>query len=123
MKKLLKSVLAAALFTMAMNATLFAAPKQWTHKSVPSIYETYKDKFDYVGLAASYGNFGMVQAGENKYTAYYVHQGWGNPQELYFDEVREGLKKHINTLTTGNELKPQFLLAWWKMAMVLEVNS
>ena len=114
MKKLIKSVLAAALFTMAMNATLFAAPKQWTHKSVPSIYETYKDKFDYVGLAASYGNFGMVQAGENKYTAYYVHQGWGNPQELYFDEVREGLKKHINTLTTGNELKPQFLLAWWK---------
>ncbi len=114
MKKLLKSVLAAALFTMAMNATLFAAPKQWTHKSVPSIYETYKDKFDYVGLAASYGNFGMVQAGENKYTAYYVHQGWGNPQELYFDEVREGLKKHINTLTTGNELKPQFLFAWWK---------
>jgi len=119
MKKTFKPLLSLFVFGLLLTAAVSAETKvqkynkSWTHKSVPSLYETYSDQFDYVGLAAEYGNFTRVQAGNDKYTAEYVKGGWGNPQELYFEEVREGVKKHANTFTTGNELKPQFLLAWW----------
>ncbi len=106
-----------ALFLTALS--LWAKPAkgsgaEWTDDSVPSFYETYKDQFDYVGLCAEYGNFGLRRLGADKYTASYEHdKNWGEPKEIYFPEIREGIKKHVNTLTTGNELKPQFLLAWW----------
>ena len=38
---------------------------------VPSILETYKNDFDYIGMACEYGNFGLSQNGSNKYTATY----------------------------------------------------
>ena len=85
----------------------------WLSDSVPSIYETYKDKFDYIGIAAEYGNFGLKQTGSNKYTATYTHEGWGTPSELYYEEIQKGIAKHANSITLGNELKPQFLLQWW----------
>lgn len=70
----------------------------WLSDSTPSLKETYKDIFDSFGLACEYGNFGT---------------NWGTPVELYYKEVQNGLKKHVDSMTLGNELKPQFMLCWW----------
>ena len=70
----------------------------WLSDSTPSLKETYKDIFDSFGLACEYGNFGT---------------NWGTPVELYYKEVQNGLKKHADSITLGNELKPQFMLCWW----------
>lgn len=59
----------------------------WLNDSVPSLYETYKDYFEYVGLACEYDS-------------------WNGVKELVKDDVCEGLKKHGNTITMGNEFKP-----------------
>lgn len=86
----------------------------WLADSVPSIKQTYSDTFDYIGLAVEYGNFGLKYTGNNKYTGTYTHdKSWGTPSELYYSEVQLGISKHANTITLGNELKPQFLLQWW----------
>ena len=72
--------------------------ENWLSDSTPSLKETYKDIFDSFGLACEYGNFGT----------------WGGtPKELYYKEVQNGLKKHADSMTLGNELKPQFMLCWW----------
>lgn len=84
----------------------------WLDESVPSIYQTYKDKFDYIGMASEYGNFGLACSGD-KYTGTYTHSDWGEPNELYYQEVQQGIAKHANSITMGNEFKPQFLLQWW----------
>ena len=73
--------------------------ENWLSDSTPSLKETYKDIFDSFGLACEYGTFGT---------------GWGTPVELYYDEVQNGLKKHVDSMTLGNELKPQFMLCWWR---------
>jgi len=85
----------------------------WLSSSVPSLKDKYADQFDYIGIAAEYGNFGLQQNGSNKYTATYTHSGWGTPTELYYEEIQNGIAKHANSITLGNELKPQFLLQWW----------
>lgn len=72
--------------------------ENWRSDSTPSLKETYKDIFDSFGLACEYGN---------------VVTGWGTPKELYYEEVQNGLKKHADSITLGNELKPQFMLCWW----------
>lgn len=73
--------------------------ENWLSDSTPSLKETYKDIFDSFGLACEYGNFGT----------------WGGtPKELYYKEVQNGLKKHVDSMTLGNELKPQFMLCWWR---------
>ena len=72
--------------------------ENWLSDSTPSLKETYKDVFDSFGLACEYGNFGP---------------DWGTPVELYYKEVQNGLKKHADSITLGNELKPQFMLCWW----------
>ena len=113
-KKLLTCFMAFALLVVNLPAKGKKTQKEWRDSSIPSFYETYKDQFDYVGLAVSYGNFGIKKIGTNKYTAEYQHdKSWGTPMELYYPEVRQGVKKHSNTVTVGNELKPQFLFAWW----------
>ena len=85
----------------------------WLADTVPSIKQTYSDTFDYIGLAVEYGNFGLKCTGD-KYTGTYTHdKSWGTPSELYYSEVQQGISKHANTITLGNELKPQFLLQWW----------
>lgn len=72
--------------------------ENWLSDSTPSLKKTYKDIFDSFGLACEYGNFGT----------------WGGtPVELYYKEVQNGLKKHADSITLGNELKPQFMLCWW----------
>lgn len=73
--------------------------ENWLSDSTPSLKETYKDIFDSFGLACEYGNFGT---------------NWGTPVELYYEEVQNGLKKHADSMTLGNELKPQFMLCWWR---------
>lgn len=86
----------------------------WLDEAVPSIYKTYKDYFDSIGIAAEYGNFGLKQNGSDKYTATYTANGYfGTPSELYYEEIQKGIAKHANSITLGNELKPQFLLQWW----------
>lgn len=86
----------------------------WLADSVPSIKQTYSDTFDYIGLAVEYGNFGLKYTDNNKYTGTYTHdESWGTPSEFYYSEVQQGISKHANTITLGNELKPQFLLQWW----------
>jgi len=85
----------------------------WLSNDVPGLYDTYKDQFDYIGIAAEYGNFGISCFGD-KYTGTYTANGyWGTPSELYYEEVQKGVAKHANSITLGNEMKPQFLLQWW----------
>lgn len=105
-------LLSASLFAKASKTAAAFGPS-WLDESVPSIYQTYKDQFDYFGIAAEYGNFGLSCKGD-KYTGVYTwNKSWGNPGELYNEEQRKGISKHANSITLGNELKPQFLLAWW----------
>ncbi|MCQ2586709.1 MAG: endo-1,4-beta-xylanase [Treponema sp.] len=85
----------------------------WLADKVPSLYETYKDQFDSIGIAAEYGNFGIKAVTSNKYGDYTADGYWGTPGELYYEEIQKGIAKHANSITLGNELKPQFLLQWW----------
>ena len=56
---------------------------------VPSLKEAYEDIFDSFGIACEYG--------------------WENGVELYYDNVQKGLAKHADSITLGNELKPQYM--------------
>lgn len=118
MKKLLLiSVLFMSLLAVSCSQPangISRSQDNWLADSVPSIKQTYNDTFDYIGLAVEYGNFGLKYTGNNKYTGTYTHdKSWGTPSELYYSEVQQGISKHANTITLGNELKPQFLLQWW----------
>ena len=117
-KLLLVSVLFTSLLTVSCSHPsngISRSQDNWLADSVPSIKQTYSDTFDYIGLAVEYGNFGLKYTGNNKYTGTYTHdKSWGTPSELYYSEVQQGISKHANTITLGNELKPQFLLQWWE---------
>ncbi|MCR5387110.1 MAG: endo-1,4-beta-xylanase [Treponema sp.] len=94
--KFLYLIMLLIIFSMA---NVFAdSPKDWLDDEVPSLYKTYEKYFDYVGFGVEYGNFGS---------------NWGTKKELNFSEVQKGLVKHANTITMGNEFKPQFIMAWW----------
>ena len=54
----------------------------------PSLKEAYKDYFDYVGFACSH------------------------KPDLYNPDIIETLPKHVNSITLGNEFKPDFLFNW-----------
>lgn len=75
--------------------TVIAGADTWTDDSVPSIKETYKDIFDSFGIACEY-------------------TPWNHPKELASAAVREGLSKHADSITMGNEFKPDgiFGLSW-----------
>lgn len=115
-KLLLVSVLFMSLLAVSCSQPsngISRSQDNWLADSVPSIKQTYSDTFDYIGLAVEYGNFGLKCSGD-KYTGTYTHdKSWGTPSELYYSEVQQGISKHANTITLGNELKPQFLLQWW----------
>lgn len=115
-KLLLVSVLFTSLLAVSCSQPstgISRSQDNWLADSVPSIKQTYSDTFDYIGLAVEYGNFGLKCTGD-KYTGTYTHdKSWGTPSELYYSEVQQGISKHTNTITLGNELKPQFLLQWW----------
>lgn len=116
-----KTFLVSVLFTSLLAVScsqpsngISRSQDNWLADSVPSIKQTYSDTFDYIGLAVEYGNFGLKCTGD-KYTGTYTHdKSWGTPSELYYSEVQQGISKHTNTITLGNELKPQFLLQWWE---------
>ena len=115
-KLLLVSVLFMSLLAVSCSQPsngISRSQDNWLADSVPSIKQTYSDTFDYIGLAVEYGNFGLKCTGD-KYTGTYTHdKSWETPSELYYSEVQQGISKHANTITLGNELKPQFLLQWW----------
>lgn len=115
-KLLLVSVLFMSLLAVSCSQPsngISRSQDNWLADSVPSIKQTYSDTFDYIGLAVEYGNFGLKCTGD-KYTGTYTHdKSLGTPSELYYSEVQQGISKHANTITLGNELKPQFLLQWW----------
>lgn len=54
----------------------------------PSLKEAYKDYFDYFGLAVGYNG------------------------ELSKKVVQQGLARHADCITMGNEFKPDFIFAW-----------
>jgi len=112
MKKIKFSIIAVLFLSISYLYGESAA--NWLDKSVPSLYETYKDSFESIGIATEYGNFGISCKGD-KYTGEYKwdNSTWGKPGEFYYEEIQNGIKKHANSITLGNELKPQFLLQWW----------
>ncbi|MCR5188131.1 MAG: endo-1,4-beta-xylanase, partial [Treponema sp.] len=91
MKKLSSYLL--IVFISIFTSLSFAA--DWLDEDVPSLYQAYEAYFDHVGIACEYGI-----------------AGW-KTKELDTDLVQEGIQKHANTITAGNEFKPQFIMAWW----------
>ena len=65
-----------------------AAPVNWTQ--APSLYDAYKDYFDYFGFACEY------------------------KADLQDPVVQETLPKLVNYITLGNEFKPDFIFNWQK---------
>ena len=63
---------------------------EWIDESVPSLKEAFSDYYDSFGLAVGYRN------------------------ELESSYVQQGLAKHVDSITMGNEFKPQFLFGWWQ---------
>ena len=77
------------------TVTVHEAPagEGWLSDDVPSLKDTYADIFDSFGIACEY-----------------TPSGRG---ELSSASVRQGLVKHADSITMGNEFKPQFIAAWW----------
>lgn len=75
--------------------TSFSFAADWLDDDVPSFYQAYEEYFDHVGIACEYG-----------------FAGW-KTKELDTEVVQKGIQKHTNTITAGNEFKPQFIMAWW----------
>lgn len=67
----------------------------WTDAETPSLYKTYSNCFDHFGIAVEHG------------LANYSEKEFATP------EIRKGIKKHTNTITMGNEFKPQFIMQLW----------
>lgn len=61
--------------------------KDWLDEEVPSLKETYVDIFDSMGLACEYSS-------------------WAGVKELSVKSVRDGLAKHVDSISMGNEFKP-----------------
>lgn len=59
----------------------------WLDEKVPSLKETYADYFDSMGLACEYDS-------------------WAGVKELVDPKVRKGLSKHVDSISMGNEFKP-----------------
>ena len=72
----------------------------WTDDSVPSLKETYGEYFDTFGIACEYKPW----------------NSWEHPSELESSAVRQGLSKHADSITMGNEFKPDSIIAieWGK---------
>ena len=98
-KNILKCCLVTALifslFSCANESTAgkyTTSENDWLDESVPSFCETYKDLIPYTGFAVEYGS---------------------GTEELRQSVVQNGLAKHANTITMGNDFKPDFIMAWW----------
>ncbi|MCR4743171.1 MAG: endo-1,4-beta-xylanase [Treponema sp.] len=71
----------------------------WRSDDVPSLYETYKDYYDNIGFAVQYRP--PKDSSVSWIDCY---------DELASETVREGLARHANSLTAGNEFKPESIL-------------
>lgn len=69
----------------------------WTDETVPSLKETYADYFESFGIACEY-------------------KPWNRSPELQSAAVRKGLSKHADSITMGNEFKPDSIIGipWGK---------
>ena len=86
---------------LSVSLPLFAAEKKaWTDQSVPSLKETYSEYFDSFGISCEY-------------------KPWNrNFGELQSEAVRKGLSKHADSITMGNDFKPDTVIGvpWGKTA-------
>ena len=96
MKNTQKKLITILFSTLVLGLSCgFAATKNekdsrdWLDKKVPSILKNYEDIFDYFGIACEYGS------------------------ELSNSSVQKGLAKHANSITMGNDFKPQFMTEWY----------
>lgn len=109
---MMKKLITLGIVSILMGATLFAAPKNNSKQKknssksdnataqasvqqdtvswvdAPSIYQAYKDDFDYFGFACTLKG------------------------ELNTSDGPTGISHHANCITMGNELKPDFLFNW-----------
>jgi len=99
MKKLILGALSALAFLFIActpstggNGTGNIKDNNWLSDEVPSIKDTYKDIFDSFGIACEYSS-------------------WNGIKELSVQTVCDGLKKHANSITMGNEFKPDSFLS------------
>ena len=86
---------------LSVSLPLFAAEKKaWTDQSVPSLKETYSEYFDSFGISCEYKPWNR-------------HFG-----ELQSEAVRKGLSKHADSITMGNDFKPDTVIGvpWGKTA-------
>ncbi|MBR1639980.1 MAG: endo-1,4-beta-xylanase [Treponema sp.] len=93
-----------ALLSITMSFSLLyakdAEKKVWTDSSVPSIKEAYSEYFDSFGISCEY-------------------KPWNrNFGELQSSAVRQGLSKHADSITMGNDFKPDGIIGvpWGKTA-------
>lgn len=80
--------------------------KIWTNEDVPSLKETYKDIFDSFGIACEW-------------------KPWNrNFGELESAAVRKGLTKHADSITMGNEFKPDSIISMsWGSTSIQKASS
>ena len=69
------------------NDLKLEAGLSWLDNSVPSLKDSYKNIFDSIGIACEYSS-------------------WNGIKELSVKEVRDGLAKHADSISMGNEFKP-----------------
>ena len=69
------------------NDLKLEAGLSWLDSSVPSLKDSYKNIFDSIGIACEYSS-------------------WNGIKELSVKEVRDGLAKHADSISMGNEFKP-----------------
>ncbi|MCR4580308.1 MAG: endo-1,4-beta-xylanase [Treponema sp.] len=98
--KKLSLMLGAAILSALLLACSQGADSEprtsWTDESVTGLKDAYEDYFDSFGIACEY-------------------KPWNrNVGELQSEAVREGLSKHADSITMGNEFKPDsfFSITW-----------
>ena len=69
--------------------------EDWCAESIPSLKEAYSNIFNTFGIACEWDPY---------------NRNWA---ELGSATVRKGLAKHADSITMGNEFKPQFIFACW----------
>lgn len=73
------------------KASFELSPNNWLNDNVPSFSKNFEKYFQHVGIAVTYEN------------------------ELSKKIIQDGLKKHTNSITMGNEFKPDFVFNNWEI--------
>lgn len=80
-------------FKYNVSYTEIVGEANWLDESVPSIKEAYEDIFDSIGIACEYDS-------------------WAGVKELSVESVRKGIAKHADSVSMGNELKPESIFGY-----------